>query len=76
MNDIVVRLEELYALSTNGLIRPRTSALLKLKLRKLLTEIERIAADAKWKGNARCAALGKPRWFGRNGGELEIKSML
>ena len=52
MNDIVVRLEELYALSTNGFNTTYRQAALEAEASTLLTEIQRIAADAKWKGNA------------------------
>jgi len=75
MNDIVVRLEELYALSTNGFNTTTDQAALEAEASTLLTEIQRIAADATWKGNALSLQSGNgPKvGFGRNGGELEIK---
>jgi len=75
MNDIVVRLEELYALSTNGFNTTTDSAAIESEAGKLLTELERIASDATWKGNALSLQTGNgPKiGFGRNGGELEIK---
>jgi len=75
MNDIVVRLEELYALSTNGFNTTTDKAALEAEASTLLTEIQRIAADATWKGNALSLQSGNgPKvGFGRNGGELEIK---
>jgi hypothetical protein len=65
MNDIVVRLEELYALSTNGFNTTTDAAAIEAEAGKLLTEIQRIASDATWKGNAlatvpvRQSALGE-----------------
>ncbi|MDB2605749.1 flagellin [Planktomarina temperata] len=75
MNDIVVRLEELYALSTNGFNTTTDAAAIESEAGKLLTELERIASDATWKGNALSlqGGTGPKVGFGRNGGELEIK---
>ena len=76
MNEIVVRLEELYALSTNGFNTSTDKAALEAEAATLLTEIERIAADATWKGNTLAldsGTTGPKVGFGRNGGELEIK---
>jgi flagellin len=75
MNDIVVRLEELYALSTNGFNTTTDRAALEAEASTLLTEIQRIAADATWKGNALSLQSGNgPKiGFGRNGGDLAIK---
>ncbi|MDB4169497.1 flagellin [Planktomarina sp.] len=75
MNDIVVRLEELYALSTNGFNTTTDAAAIESEAGKLLTELERIASDATWKGNALSlqSGTGPKIGFGRNGGELEIK---
>jgi flagellin len=75
MNGIVVRLEELYALSTNGFNTTTDKAALEAEADTLLTEIQRIAADSKWKGNELSLQSGNgPKvGFGRNGGELEIK---
>ncbi|MDA9336336.1 flagellin [Planktomarina temperata] len=75
MNDIVVRLEELYALSTNGFNTTTDAAAIEAEADTLLTEIERIASDATWKGNVLSlqSGTGPKVGFGRNGGELEIK---
>ena len=73
MNDIVVRLEELYALSTNGFNTATDKAALEAEASTLLTEISRIATDAKWKGNTLADGTGKTVGFGRNGGNLGIQ---
>ena len=73
MNDIVVRLEELYALSTNGFNTTTDAAAIEAEAGKLLTEIQRIASDATWKGNALANGTGKTIGFGRNGGSLAIQ---
>jgi flagellin len=73
MNDIVVRLEELYALSTNGFNTTTDAAAIEAESGKLLTEIERIASDATWKGNVLANGTGKTVGFGRNGGSLPIQ---
>ena len=72
MNDIVVRLEELHALGTNGFNTTTDTAALTSEANKLITEIARIADDAKWKGNALADGSGKTVRFGRNGGSLSI----
>ncbi|MDB4092499.1 flagellin [bacterium] len=72
MNDIVVRLEELHALGTNGFNTTTDTAALTAEANKLMTEIGRIADDAKWKGNAIADGSGKTVGFGRNGGSLSI----
>ena len=72
MNDIVVRLEELHALGTNGFNTTTDTAALTSEANKLITEIARIADDAKWKGNAIADGTGKTVGFGRNGGSLSI----
>jgi len=73
MNDIVVRLEELYALSTNGFNTATDKAALEAEASTLLTEISRIATDAKWKGNTLANGTGKTVGFGRNGGDLDVE---
>ena len=76
MNDIVVRLEELHALGTNGFNTTTDVAALTSEANSLLVEIERIAKDATWKGNALSLAsnvTGPKIGFGRNGGDLAIK---
>ncbi|MDA7466528.1 flagellin [Planktomarina temperata] len=72
MNDIVVRLEELHALGTNGFNTTTDTAALTAEANTLMTEIARIADDAKWKGNAIADGTGKTVGFGRNGGSLSI----
>ncbi|MDB0006056.1 flagellin [bacterium] len=76
MNDIVVRLEELHALGTNGFNTTTDVAALTSEANSLLVEIERISTDATWKGNALSLAsnvTGPKIGFGRNGGDLAIK---
>jgi len=72
MNDIVVRLEELHALGTNAFNTTTDAAALTAEANSLMTEIARIADDAKWKGNAIADGTGKTVGFGRNGGSLSI----
>ena len=72
MNDIVVRLEELHALGTNAFNTTTDAAALTAEANSLMTEIARIADDAKWKGNAIADGAGKTVGFGRNGGSLSI----
>ena len=73
MNDIVVRLEELYALSTNTFNTATDKAALESEATKLFTELSRISSDAKWKGNTLTDGTGKTVGFGRNGGSLAIQ---
>ena len=72
MNDIVVRLEELHALGTNSFNTTTDAAALTAEANSLMTEIARIADEAKWKGNAIADGTGKTVGFGRNGGSLSI----
>jgi flagellin len=73
MNDIVVRLEELHALGTNGFNTTTDIAALTAEAGTLLVEIERIASAATWKGNSLTdSADVKTVGFGRNGGNLNI----
>ena len=73
MNDIVVRLEELHALGTNGFNTTTDVAALTSEATSLLAEIARIADDASWKGNALTDSSAiKAVGFGRNGGSLNI----
>jgi len=73
MNDIVVRLEELHALGTNGFNTTTDVAALTSEATSLLVEIARIADDASWKGNALTDSNDiKTVGFGRNGGNLSI----
>ena len=73
MNDIVVRLEELYALSTNSFNTTEDNVAIENEATKLLSEISRIATDAKWKGNAMVSGSTiNTIGFGRNGGTLSV----
>jgi flagellin len=73
MNDIVVRLEELYALSTNSFNTTEDDVAIENEATKLLSEISRIATDAKWKGNAMVSGSTiNTIGFGRNGGTLSV----
>ena len=51
MNDIVVRLEEIQALGANSYNTSGDTAALASEADNLLAEMQRIAGDAKWKGN-------------------------
>jgi len=73
MNDIVVRLEVLYALSTNGFNTATDKAAIESEATKLFTELARISTDAKWKGNTLTNGSGVTVGFGRNGGSLAIQ---
>ena len=69
MNDIVVRLEELYALSTNGFNTTTDKLRLEAEASTLVNGDSRIATDAKWKGNALSLHRhGQRRWVWSNGG--------
>jgi flagellin len=59
MNSIVVRLEELYALSTNEFNTTTDKAALEAEADTHFTELARIANDAKWKGNQLNNGTGK-----------------
>jgi len=73
MNDIVVRLEELYALSTNSFNTTEDNVAIENEATKLLSEISRIATDAKWKGNTMVSGSTiNTIGFGRNGGTLSV----
>ena len=73
MNSIVVRLEELYALSTNEFNTATDKAASEAEADTHFTELARIANDAKWKGNQLNNGTGKTVGFGRNGGSLAIQ---
>ena len=73
MNDIVVRLEEIYALSTNSFNTTEDNVAIENEATKRLSEISRIATDAKWKGNAMVSSSTiNTIGFGRNGGTLSV----
>ena len=74
LNDIVVRLEELHALGTNGFNTTEDKAALDAEALALLNEMERIVDDAKWKGNVIVASTANANKvsFGRNTDALDI----
>ena len=73
LNDIVVRLEELSALGTNGFMTTQDRSAIDAEADALLAEMSRIASDAKWKGNALTNGTGVTVGFGRNNGSLAIQ---
>ena len=74
LNDIVVRLEELHALGTNGFNTTEDTAALDAEALALFNEMERIVDDAKWKGNVIVASTANANKvaFGRNTDALDI----
>jgi flagellin len=74
LNDIVVRLEELHALGTNGFNTTEDTAALTAEAAALITEMGRIVDDAKWKGNVIVASTANANEvsFGRNTDALDI----
>ena len=75
LNDIVVRLEEIHALGSNGFNTPTDAAALSTEATNLLAEMSRITVDAKWKGNGIVGATAKANdmSFGRNTTNVDIK---
>ena len=76
LNDIVVRLEELHALGTNGFNTAKDTAAVKAEALSLLTEMDTIVDDAKWKGNTIVGATTAANnvSFGRNTDAIDIKT--
>ena len=77
MNDIVVRLEEIHALGSNGFNTAEDRAALTAEATSLLTEMSRISSDAKWKGNAIIKQSATDTTtntmnFGRNAAAIDI----
>ncbi|MDB2334930.1 flagellin [Planktomarina temperata] len=74
LNDIVVRLEELHALGTNGFNTTEDTAALTAEASKLIAEMVRIVDDAQWKGNviANSTSNANDVSFGRNTAALDI----
>ena len=74
LNDIVVRLEELHALGTNGFNTTEDKAALDAEALALFNEMNRIVDDAKWKGNVIVASTANANEvaFGRNTDALDI----
>ena len=75
LNEIVVRLEELHALGTNGFNTTEDVAALDAEAAELFDEMERIVDDAQWKGNVIVAATASANnvSFGRNTDALDVK---
>jgi flagellin len=75
LNEIVVRLEELHALGTNGFNTTEDVAALDAEAAELFDEMERIVDDAQWKGNVIVAATSSANnvSFGRNTDALDVK---
>ena len=75
LNEIVVRLEELHALGTNGFNTTEDIAALDGEATALLTEMSRITTSAQWQGNAIIGASANDNdvSFGRNTSALDIK---
>jgi flagellin len=74
LNEIVVRLEELHALGTNGFNTAEDVAALDAEAAELLDEMERIVDDAQWKGNVIVASTASANnvSFGRNTDSLDV----
>ena len=74
LNDVVVRLEELHALGTNGFNTTEDTAALTAEASKLIAEMVRIVDDAQWKGNVivNSSANANDVSFGRNTAALDI----
>jgi flagellin len=73
LNDIVVRLEELATLGTNGFMTTQDRSAIDAEADALLAEMTRIATDAKWKGNTLTNGAGVTVGFGRNNGSIAIE---
>ena len=75
LNDIVVRLEEIHALGSNGFNTAQDTSALSTEATNLLAEMSRITVDAKWKGNGIVGATAKANdmSFGRNTTNVDIK---
>ena len=74
LNDIVVRLEEIHALGSNGFNTAQDTSALSTEATNLLAEMSRITVDAKWKGNGIVGATAKANdmSFGRNTTNVDI----
>ena len=75
LNDIVVRLEELHALGTNGFNTVEDIAAIKREGDKLLSEMTSITSGATWKGNSIIGATAGSNivTLGRNTAAIDIK---
>ena len=75
LNDIVVRLEELHALGTNGFNTAEDIAAITREADKVISEMSAITGGAKWKGNDIIGASANSNnvSFGRNTSAIDIK---
>lgn len=75
LNDIVVRLEELHALGTNGFNTAEDTAALTREGDKLLAEMTAITTGSTWKGNSIIGATAGSNsvQLGRNTAAIDIK---
>ena len=75
LNDIVVRLEELHALGSNGFNTVEDIAAIKREGDKLLSEMTSITSGATWKGNSIIGATAGNNivTLGRNTAAIDIK---
>ncbi|MDA9291567.1 flagellin [bacterium] len=75
LNDIVVRLEELHALGTNGFNTTEDTAAITAEANKLLTEMTAVTTGTTWKGNSIIGATAGANnvSFGRNTSAIDIK---
>lgn len=75
LNDIVVRLEELHALGTNGFNTTEDIAAITAEADKLLAEMTAVTTGTTWKGNSIIGATAGDNnvSFGRNTSAIDIK---
>ena len=75
LNDIVVRLEELHALGTNGFNTTEDTAAITAEANKLLTEMTAVTTGTTWKGNSIIGATAGANnvSFGRNTSAIDIR---
>jgi flagellin len=75
LNDIVVRLEELHALGTNGFNTTEDTAAITAEANKLLAEMTAVTTGTTWKGNSIIGATTGANnvSFGRNTSAIDIK---
>ena len=75
LNDIVVRLEELHALGTNGFNTTEDTAAITAEADKLLAEMTAVTTGTTWKGNSIIGATAGANniSFGRNTSAIDIR---
>ncbi|MDA8860365.1 flagellin [Planktomarina temperata] len=75
LNDIVVRLEELHALGTNGFNTTEDTAAITAEANKLLAEMTAVTTGTTWKGNSIIGATAGANnvSFGRNTSAIDIR---